>query len=529
MKADKLYFNISVKHDSSKEKNGIGTATVATTKVETIEPLVNDANEYDLCISKFRVDSTTIPLVIPELKQPQKIADNKIDLNYWVALVGPNPLSAGSYVQMKKEYLYLRPKTFYPIYEDKHITEFFNGKEDGISIIDDTKAYTINKPLIKKAENDESMGYINNLDSFCYIYEAQEFVDSVNIALSLLFDDEQRTITDELGNPSKELAKADTRTTNAFFVLDGSRLTFYQRANTVYKIVFSNNLYKYFGMGFNVKWCIGFGGWMIANDATTRTAAIDNRDIYVSRYGNPSYRGISASLIEEVVTNENGEVVIGEDGQPKKVTRFLTFNESYDPDGTAFNIAINQFNVTETWTACKSILICSNTLPIRGEFIPTAPNDGLLIHENTLECRQLYGTIHTSTTTNVLPGDVGILTPTIKVLEAFFPVCAEGGDIRTTIIFSNDAMDVSTKHELVGDVSQLRQFDISIKWLDVYNNLHDLELLEGSCCDIRIAFVKKTVKQDFLYRALSEVVGCLGGKDPAVPPSKRTRNGFIKI
>ena len=103
MSADKLYFNISVKHDSSKEKNGIGTATVATTKVETIEPLVNDANEYDLCISKFRVDSTTIPLVIPELKQPQKIADNKIDLNYWVALVGPNPLSAGSYVQMKKE------------------------------------------------------------------------------------------------------------------------------------------------------------------------------------------------------------------------------------------------------------------------------------------------------------------------------------------------------------------------------------------------------------------------------------------
>ena len=522
MSADKLYFNISVKHDSSKEKNGIGTTTVATTRVETIDSLINDANQYDLCISKFRVDSTTIPLVIPELKQPQKIVDNKIDLNYWVALVGPNPLSAGSYVQMKKEYLYLRPKTFYPIYEDKYITEFYNPTEPEISIIDDTKAYNINKPLIKKVENDESMGYINNLDSFCYIYEAQEFVDSVNIALSLLFDDEQRTITDPFGQPSKELSKADTRTTNAFFVLDGSRLTFYQRANTVYKIVFSNNLYKYFGMGFNVKWCLGFGGWMIANDAATRTAAIDNRDIYVSRYANPYYEG---TIAKEIGTKD----VEKEDGTKETVYIHKTFSEQYDPDGIKFNIAINQFNVTETWTACKSILICSNTLPIRGEFIPTAPIDGLLIHENTSECRLLYETIHSSTTTNTLPGDVGIMTPTIKVLEAFFPVCAEGGDIRTTIIFSNDAMDVSTKHELIGDVSQLRQFDISVKWLDVYNNLHDLELLEGSSCDIRIAFVKKTVKQDFLYRALSEVVDCLGGRDPTVPPSKRTRNGFIKI
>ena len=85
-------------------------------------------------------------------------------------------------------------------------------------------------------------------------------------------------------------------------------------------------------------------------------------------------------------------------------------------------------------------------------------------------------------------------------------------------------MDVSTKLELLGDYTQLKKFDIEVRWIDIYNNLHDLELMEGSSCDIRIAFVKKTAKQDIIYEGIREIVKRLGGKsDPYPPPMQKAR------
>ena len=80
-------------------------------------------------------------------------------------------------------------------------------------------------------------------------------------------------------------------------------------------------------------------------------------------------------------------------------------------------------------------------------------------------------------------------------------------------------MDVSTKLAFNGDFTQVQKFDIAIKWLDVYNNLHTLELKEGSSCDIRIAFVKKSVKQDLVLNGFTRVLDALNYRPP--PPNKK--------
>ena len=182
------------------------------------------------------------------------------------------------------------------------------------------------------------------------------------------------------------------------------------------------------------------------------------------------------------------------------------------------------FPVTQIWNACKAVLVCSYSLPVKGEFIPIPDEDGMLIHENSTSCKRKYEEFHGSVQNSGNLGEIGLLTPTYKVLESFYPVSAEGGDIRTGIIFSNDAMDVSTKLELIGDFTQLKKFDIEVRWIDIYNNIHDLELMEGCSCDIRIAFVKKSVKQDIIYEGFREVVKRLGGQsDPYPPPMTKAR------
>ena len=188
----------------------------------------------------------------------------------------------------------------------------------------------------------------------------------------------------------------------------------------------------------------------------------------------------------------------------------------------AWNCAKNQFAVTQTWTCCKSILICSSSLPVKGEYVPTGENDGLLIHENSKSCKRTYTDFHAGTDKPCNLGAVELLTPREKVLETFFPVPAEGGDIRTGVVYSNDAMDVSTKLTFIGDSTQIEKFNITVKWLDIYNNMHDLELREGTSCDIRLAFVKKSVKQDLVLNGFTRVLDALK-YSPTPPPRKAVR------
>lgn len=487
---DKIYFNITIQHNQNKLCSKERKTSWAETSVEIIDPLIRNTKYYDLCISKFRIDSLTIPLVIPELKQPQKAVDSKIELNYWVKLLHYNE-SDGLYKEIAEEYLYLVPKDFRPVASKEEIDgndKFHHANET--HWVNDTDGYKIVKPRVKNADDTGEMIYVDNLDPFCYIYEPQEFVDAINNAIA-------RCIA-----KTSDINEGDYYTSTAYFKLDGTKLKYYQKCNYEDKIIFSENLYKFFGIGFNVKRIPFYEGWMVANDAATRTPCITHRDNFVWRCANPEYSGTTYTQIG---------------------ANYLHIDEIIDDRGKnpliRYNVATGQFDVTQSWNVCKSILICSYTLPIKGEYIPTSQKDGLLIHENGARATKVYEEFAGDNDTGVINlGDCAITTPTIKVLESFLPIYAQGGDQRTVIVYTNDAMDVSTKHQLNGDGAQLKKFDISVQWMDIYNNIHHLELQEGSSCDIRLAFVKKTAKQDIIYEGLHEIIRTLGGRDPLAPP-----------
>lgn len=484
---DKIYFNITLNYNDKKLIAGDRNTSKAESQIEVIDPLVENTNQYDLCISKFRLDTLTIPLVIPELKQPQKIVDTKIELNYWVKLLKPRLISTFQreyeYTECGKKNLTLIPKNMQP--KGDELGDLFT------SVLLTESSYKFTKPIIRKKEDDETIGFIDNLNPFCYIYEAQEFVDSIN-----------RAIMDVL---SDSLEIGELANTQAFFKLEGGYLKYYQRAKRFhYYLVFSPNLYKYFGLGFNTKRIPEFGGWTIATDTESRNFILkdDNITYNTNVFANPNVSGETSTAIETELSSKSAY---------------------------SYNTVSNQFPVTQTWNACKLILICSSSLPVRGEYIPVSENDGLLIHEPTEESRRYYTELHSGKKDASCFGEPSIKTPSIKVLESFYPASSIGGDMRTQIIFSNDTMDTSTKHSMQGENASLKKFDISVKWLDVYNNMHDLELMDGSSCDIRIAFVKKSVKQDLVLTGFKEVIKALNGEYFDEPPLKKPTSNSFKL
>ena len=93
--------------------------------------------------------------------------------------------------------------------------------------------YNVSKPVkrrvtVKENGQDVEKAYLDNLDPFCYIYEPQEFVDSMNNAIAEAYRD--------YGNTLKDIPKF------AFFHLDNGKLTFYQNVDSTEKIIFSENL-----------------------------------------------------------------------------------------------------------------------------------------------------------------------------------------------------------------------------------------------------------------------------------------------
>ena len=115
--------------------------------------------------------------------------------------------------------------------------------------------------LYKLGVLETGSGYLDNLDPFCYIYEPQEFVDSMNNAIA-------ETLNVWGYDKVTDLARL------AFFSLEGGKLVFYQHSQLIARFVFSNNLYKYFGLGFNTKNVPSEEGFMIANDKGTRTPCL---------------------------------------------------------------------------------------------------------------------------------------------------------------------------------------------------------------------------------------------------------------
>ena len=164
----------------------------------------------------------------------------------------------------------------------------------------------------------------------------------------------------------------------------------------------------------------------------------------------------------------------------------------------------------------KAIVIGSDTIPAVGEFLPIAHWDGWLNHEKSKE----YDKFLTETGQTRQDKDKDVFkSNTTCILDIYYPVLTNPGDIRSTCVFSRDDISNGQVIEL-RHASPLTRFNIWIKWLDVYGNLHDLYLLPRCSCDIRFCFIKKSVMREVLGEGISTVVQAL-----ASPEEKKKKKG----
>ena len=321
---------------------------------------------------------------------------------------------------------------------------------------------------LKKLSNWRNNGYIDNLDEQCYYYDYTSVVNAINYSISILSKDIRDYVSPSLGFKRLEhwCEEGNNKSYFYFELKDGLLVL------NVHKDVWKNNQY-YENVRIEAKF-----------------------PMYLHRYiGNGFKTKINSDGTWEYDYNWKELGAINE------------------------NIAITQeYSTLVNWNPLKAIVIGSDTIPAVGEFLPIAHYDGWLNHEKSEE----YDTFLKETGQTRQDKDKDIFKKnTTCILDIYYPVLTNPGDIRSNCVFSRDDISNGQVIEL-RHASPLTRFNIWIKWLDIYGNLHDLYLLPGRSCDIRFCFIKKPVSRETMKTGVESVVKALA--PPEEKKNKRERS-----
>ena len=91
-----------------------------------------------------------------------------------------------------------------------------------------------------------------------------------------------------------------------------------------------------------------------------------------------------------------------------------------------------------------------------------------------------------------------------KILDVYYPLSSDAGDIRSTVIYDNQDIENGNKIDMIGGMD-LENFDITVKWVDIYGNVYDLYLAPGCSVNIRLCFTRKKIKKDELVAAFTRI------------------------
>lgn len=320
---------------------------------------------------------------------------------------------------------------------------------------------------LKKLSNWKNNGYIDNLDEQCYYYDYTSVVNAINYAI-FYHTSETRNFESKVYGYKRLEHWCETGNNKSYFYFqlkDGLLVL------NVHKDVWNNNNYY----------------------ENVRTEA---------KFPMYFYRFIGNGFKTKFNTDGTWEY----DYNWKELG---AINE---------NIAITQeYSTLVNWNPLKAIVIGTDTIPAVGEFLPIAHYDGWLNHEKSEE----YDTFLQETGQTKQDKDRDVFKKnTTCILDIYYPVLTNPGDIRSTCIFSRDDISNGQVIEL-RHASPLTRFNIWIKWLDIYGNLHDLYLLPGRSCDIRFCFIKKPVSRETMKTGVESVVKAL-----APPEEKKKKKGM---
>ena len=65
-------------HDPEHKELRFGVASKAETVIDLSEPLIQSPGDFMLSITKFKIDTECIPLLIPEMQQPQDLTSKYV-------------------------------------------------------------------------------------------------------------------------------------------------------------------------------------------------------------------------------------------------------------------------------------------------------------------------------------------------------------------------------------------------------------------------------------------------------------------
>ena len=470
MEPSKFYYDITIEHDPehADKKHFIRSKAEKTINLE--DPLMENPGDYDISVSKFNINTEALPVMIPEIVSKQKLADitaNKcFETSYWIKL------------SMTYDHQQKTGETWGVLTENEKYTHIENVKIPFNYNIGDLQR-------VNWKTNVE--GYIDNTDEQCFIYDYSTFIDALN-KTTFAITENLRKKGQILYESGIEKAKGPmgyfcyTQNLRSFlaFKLENDRIIFQLHYDLwkehnydgrkfkvkSFEIRFSNNLYRYIGNGFKTKF----------NE--NKTWQYDFYDIE----------------------------------EQKNLKRYDMFGYNISSKDNVYYL--QDYPTLVNWNPLKAIVIGSDTIPAVGEFLPVSHYDGWLNHTKTEE----YKTFLTDNGFDFHSSDDDIFKKsTMCILDIYYPFLTNPGDIRSTCVFSRNNINDGQSIELV-DSKPLTMFNIWIKWLDIYGNLHDLYLLPNCSCDIRFCFVKKSLLKEDFNEGISTVVEAL-----APPPEKKNK------
>lgn len=443
---NKFYYNITIDHDPEHTKGDHLKKSKAKKTLYLEEPLVETPGNYNLAVSKFSINTESLPVMIPELAQPQTVAT--IDAgNFATEYVIYLKMSLATYIGP------LEDEEEYPNFYDEInlVTEFYVNNLNYHS--DNGNLQKIGQPFQRGGVD---YTYVNNLDENCFFYDYQDILGQIN-AVFKHFSDQVRT---RLRCPTafNGGSFARIRIENGLLKIGvhGHVVDRYKKQFKVarFQIAFSENLYRYLGIGF-------------------RTLKAEYEE------NNPDFAN-------------------------HKFWRYSIANFNY-VDDFGFLWIHQSYACLDNWNPLKAIVIGSDTLPVAEEYLPIEHNNGFLTHYKTPE--HLEALRHLNLQYNEEDREI-FKKKTLRILDLYYPMTSAAGDIRSTCIHSKDNVVDGQTIELMA-ASPITRFDIWIKWLDIYGNLHDLYLYPGCSCSIRFCFTKKTIVKEDLAEGFETVIEAL--------------------
>lgn len=465
MEPSKFYYDISIEHDPEHIDERHPRKSKAEKTIHMEQPLLENPGNYNLSVSKFSINTEALPVVIPEITtiQSKTIIQNK-----------------GCLILSDEVITFLFDYDYY-VAELKTTFDNIIQRKYKFTYIPEE----LNSEKIKWVN--EAKRWIDNTDEQCFLYTYSALIDGLNEIMgsmtnylkSIKYND---TDPDEAPKPFDNLCGDKTNGGRIMtFKIINDRIAFQYHETLIwgslrkdgnydffmndFRIIFPKCLYKYIGQGFQTK-TFDDGTWSYDYHVNNKTAP--EPDMFGANNLNVFF--------------------------------------------------VQDYSTLVNWNPLKAIVIGSDTIPAVGEFLPIAHWDGWLNHEKSKEYEKFLkdnGIDYHDKDRDIFKKN------TMCILDIYYPVLTNPGDIRSTCIFSRDNINDGQSIELMPS-SPITRFNIWIKWLDIYGNLHDLYLLPGRSCDIRFSFTKKPITTTDLSEGINAIVEALA--PPETKKKKRERS-----